>query len=337
MSAWPPDPSGVCIALFTRMHRGGAQIPPEARPVGRAALKLLDEGITVLVGDSFQAGRGDGFVAAPGRWLPVHGVPIQAVHDRFPSQTWPQHYRAVLAQLGHLPMGNPTAATLLCRDKLRSQRLLERWGLAMPQVEQDFTRFRERLSQWGAGFLKPRFGALGRGISRVEHGRQLHARGEGAVKGVEEPMLLQRAVPPPRGWAGWSVRMLMQRLPGGAWMRVSRVLRRSRTDPVVNVARGAEVLSASSELSVGTLDALDRLSHRVCDAVANVSSGHLVLELGVDAVIDVDGQPVLIEVNSRPRGRLEALAALDPSRYQAAHIEACARPFRYLAHIARSL
>jgi len=41
--------------------------------------------------------------------------------------------------------------------------------------------------------------------------------------------------------------------------------------------------------------------------------------------------PHLIEVNSRPRGRLEALAAQDPSRFEAAHVEACARPLRVLA------
>ena len=48
-------------------------------------------------------------------------------------------------------------------------------------------------------------------------------------------------------------------------------------------------------------------------------------------VIDADGRPWLLELNSRPLGRLGALAAIDPERFATAHREACMRPLRFLA------
>ncbi len=222
---------------------------------------------------------------------------------------------------------------MLCRDKLASQRLLEASGFAMPQVEVDPGRFEETLRSWGSGFLKPRYGALGRGVRRVLPGDALPAEGEGAVIGESEPLFLQRAVIPPEGWSGWSLRVLAQRLPGGAWMVTSRVLRRSRVDPVVNVARGAEVGPAEAVLSPERVSALDELSVGVAEAVAAQPWGRFAVELGVDAVVDLRGEFHLIEVNSRPRGRLEAMAEQDPARWAEAHVQACARPLRYLGQL----
>ena len=46
-------------------------------------------------------------------------------------------------------------------------------GIALPPVEADPLCFARRLRQWGAGFVKPRFGALGVGVRRVEPGDPL--------------------------------------------------------------------------------------------------------------------------------------------------------------------
>ena len=56
------------------------------------------------------------------------------------------------------------------------------------------------------------------------------------------------------------------------------------------------------------------------------------MELGLDFVVDTDDVPHLIEVNSRPRGRLEVLAGIE-RRFEALHTEACARPLRRMAHL----
>ncbi len=319
------------IGVLVRSRGAGDRLPPEARPVGRAALRLRDEGLGVVFGDELRDGFMSGWAARPGSWYPQRDVPVVALHDRFASQTYPRAYQAILDGSAGLPMGNPLALTLLCRDKLASQRVLEDAGFAMPAVQGDPERFEATLAGWGSGFLKPRFGALGRGVRLVRPGDPLPHEGEGAVAGVIEPLFLQRAVPPPAGWSGWSLRVLVQRVPGGGWVVASRVLRRSREDPVVNVARGAEVGPAERVLEPLRVASLDALSTAVAAAIAQHPWGHLAVELGVDAVVDHQGAFHVIEVNSRPRGRLEALADQDPDRWADAHVEACARPLRYLA------
>ncbi len=321
------------IAVLVRSRGAGDQQPPEARPVGRAALKLREEGIGVVFGDELVEGRMSGWVAEPGRWVERRDLPVVALHDRFASQTYPEAYQAILDGRAELPMGNPVELTLLCRDKLASQRVLEAAGFAMPAVQADPERFAPTLASWGSAFLKPRYGALGRGVRKVAPGDPLPREGEGAVLGVIEPLFLQRAVTPPTGWSGWSLRVLVQRLPGGGWTVASRVLRRSRVDPVVNVARGAEVGPADRVLEPARIAALDELSTAVANTIAAQPFGRTAVELGVDAVVDDRGGFHVIEVNSRPRGRLEALAEQDPERWAAAHVEACARPLRYLASL----
>jgi glutathione synthase/RimK-type ligase-like ATP-grasp enzyme len=319
------------IGVLVRTPSGGDLAPPEARPVGRAAMRLRSEGIGVVFGERLRGGRMSGCVAEAGAWIPVRDVPVVALHDRFASQTYPAAYQAILDNMAGLPMGNPLALTMLCRDKLASQELLEGAGFVMPAIQADPARFSATLAAWGAGFLKPRYGALGRGVQRVVPGDPLPAQGEGAVLGVEEPLFLQRAVVPPDGWAGWSLRVLVQRCLDGDWTVASRVLRRSREDPVVNVARGAEVGPAVGALSPERVRTLDAMCVAVAKALAAQPWGEHAVELGVDAVVDQQGAFHLIEVNSRPRGRLEALADADPVRWADAHVEACARPLRYLA------
>ena len=321
------------IGVLVRSRGAEERQAPALRPVGRAALKLREEGVGVVFGDELVDGLMSGWAAEPGRWISVRQVPVVALHDRFASQTYPEAYRAILDGMAGLPMGNPLALTMLCRDKIESQRVLEAASLSMPSVEPDPARFEDTLAGWGAGYLKPRFGALGRGVRRVLPGDPLPAEGEGAVLGVVEPLFLQRAVAPPAGWAGWSLRVLVQRRVGGGWTVASRVLRRSREDPVVNVARGAEVGPAERVLEPARVRALDALCLQVADILASQPWGRLAVELGVDAVVDERGDFHLIEVNSRPRGRLEAMAEQDPARWADAHVEACARPLRYLARL----
>ncbi len=314
----------------------GTPPPPADRPVGRAALLLQERGVTVIFGDSITRDGSEvvmtGLRALPDRWVEIT-APIAALHDRFPSQRRAEAYAGVRAALGALPMGNPPGVTLLCRDKAACQHALEGCGAEMPDVLTDPADFDAALSEWGAGFLKPRFGALGIGVRRVVPGDPLPRQLPGAVPGRLDPVILQRAVPPPEGWAGRSVRALVQRLPGGGWFRCPPVVRQSREDFVVNAARGASVAPAMDALSAETQAHIARSSLAVCARIAAQPDGEWVVELGLDLMIDDRGRAVLIEVNSRPRGRLEALSALDPARFGPDHVEACARPLAYIASL----
>ena len=314
----------------------GLPPPPDTRPVGRAALTLRKRGITVIFGDTVLRRDHtvvmDGLIAAPGAWRP-HRAPISALHDRFPSQRRAAQYAAAQQALGGLPMGNPPSITLLCRDKIACQHALAGSGVMMPPVLSDPDDFESALRTWGTGFLKPRFGALGIGVQRVRPGDPLPSALPGAVPGRQDPAILQRAVPPPEGWAGRSVRALVQRLPGGGWHQCPPVTRQSRTDFVVNAARGASVAPAQDVLSAQTMQHITASCQAVCQRIASLPDGERVVELGLDLMIDAHDRAVLIEVNSRPRGRLEALASLDSARFSVDHVEACARPLAYMASL----
>ena len=109
------------------------------------------------------------------------------------------------------------------------------------------------------------------------------------------------------------------------------VVRQSRSDHVANAARGAEVRPGDQALSARTLDRLSDATRGLTVALDAIDPEGLALEAGADFVLDADHEPWLIELNSRPRGRMEVLSSRDPKRYQAAHVMACARPILRLA------
>ncbi len=303
-------------------------LPPEDTPMGRAALALAQEGIQAVLGTGSCAWQ-----AKPGGWDRVESPRAIAVHDRFPSQSRPDEYELARSTVSQLPMGNPASITRLCRDKIACQRHLESHGVLLPELETDPRLFADRLKTWGVAFLKPRYGGLGRGVRRVVPGCALPAWGEGAVPGIDEPLLLQRAVPPPPESAGVAMRWLLQRLTNGDWHPRTPVARVSHMDPVVNVARGAQAVAAQDILDKNTLKAALEKSLLSARALQDSPDGEWLLEVGVDIVIDEHQQPHVIEINSRPQGRLEHLAHLCPD-WMTEHVEACAQPIRTLAALA---
>ena len=315
-------PRGPAVGILVP-RLGSAPGRPEDLPFGRAALRLAGEGIDVVFVLTARDGAADGVRAIPGAWEPVSGVPLAAVYDRFPSQSRPDAHAALLEGLGDVPVANPSSLVTLCLDKLLSQEVLARRGVRMPEVEGDPGRYASRLGAWGAAFLKPRTGSFGRGIRRV-------VTGEAAE--MEEASVLQQAVPPLAGWAGVSCRVLVQRTAEG-WHTDPPVARRSRTDPVVNAARGAEVVLLSDAWP-GALDGAVEVSVAAAEALSREPDGRWLVEVGVDVVLDPDERPWVVEVNGRPRGRLEILADRSPEPWAARHVEACARPLRYLARSA---
>jgi len=305
--------------------------PPEARPIGRAALTLASSGIDVVFGDRVHSGRISGYRAVPRGWEAATSVPVDAAHDRFPSQLRAKRYAAIMDGLGDIPLGNPLSFTMLCRDKLETQRVLSKLGVPMPPVCGDPSAFSGRINAWGSAFLKPRYGALGIGVVHVLPGDPMPEELPGVVPDQPDPSILQAAVRPPEGWRSRTVRILIQREPEGGWWSGTPVVRQSRSDHVANAARGAEVAPGEQVLDAHTLNQLLESTTLLCSALDAIDPGGLALEVGADFVLDADHRPWLIELNSRPRGRMEMLSVHDPERYKADHVMACARPILRLA------
>jgi len=325
----------VTLGILVPTHVGEPG-PPEERPVGRAALELMGEGITVVFGDSARDGTLSGLIPRHGGWDRASSVPIIAAYDRFPARLYPERYRALLGGLGKVPVGNPPGLNALLQDKLAAQQLAAGLGLSMPEVEADPARFEHLLASWGAAYIKPRHGTAGRGVMRVVAGEPIPSLLEGAHADADGPPLLQRAIAPPAGWRGISVRVAAQRRENGTWLLNPPVARRSRTDWVVNADRGAEVAPATDVLPKATIKKILEVCDTACEGLAARPNGRWLLETGIDLVIDEDLRPWLIELNARPRGRLAALAALDPARFAELHRDACTRPLRVLAALARA-
>lgn len=312
------------ILVLLPATSGPPTTPPERLSFGRAALSASALGLDVVFGECGESsGEVEGLRAVPNGWHATH-TEVSAVFDRFRSQRFPERYAAARAHLGHLPWGNDPAAIVLCRDKWQSQLVLATAGIRMPEVVQ--TDFEAAIHRWGSAFIKPRYGSFGRHVSRVTPADALPNRGPGMVE--DEPRILQRAIAPPEGWAGVSVRALVQRV-NKEWICRTPVARRSRHERVVNVARGAEVGPAQALFTTPIATALRDVAIQTAIALDAATPG-LLLEVGVDLVVDPQDQVWVIEVNGRPRGRLLALAEHSPS-FAEEHLSCCLAPLLELA------
>ena len=279
-----------------------APASPERWPIARAAREL---GVPVVFGGEVRDGLLVGHRVERDGWSPCQVVPDVAV-DRFPSQTEPDAYAALLHGLPAMQVFNPPPLNALLRDKVRTQYALH--DLGMPLLRERPDRFTEALP----GFCKPRFGSFGRGVFHTTVVPPAWS---------DEPHLMQAAVPPPRGYAGVALRILVQRTPEGPCVRTP-VARYHRTEAVVNHARDALVAPCDDLFPRATRAATD-LALAVLERFPDAA------ELGVDAVLDPNHVPHLIEVNSRPRGRLAALAEQHPQRFGEEHHQAILAPLRY--------
>lgn len=324
----------VVAVLVPPIHSNAPS--PKNFPIAKAIQDLSSEGVITVFG--FKLNHQNNTVWINGKTIKNNAFnditsKVNIIHDRFPSQIRHSHFKTLQAAADTTPWGNPYSTTLLCRDKLRCQHLLENKGIRMPEVIDDHKQFDEALHEWEYGFMKPQFGALGKGVRAVYPNGHIPLSVEGVVPNQLEPTILQRGIKPPSGWAGMSVRQLMQKDINGSWIARTAVLRRSKEELVVNVARGAEAVPAIDFLPTDTVSEITRQSLLACSILDSEPNGTYNVEFGLDFVIDPEYTPWLIEVNSRPRGRLEYLAATNPDRFVGEHEASCIQPIRYLASL----
>tara|TARA_B110000037_G_scaffold79177_1_gene94388 strand:- start:54 stop:1079 length:1026 start_codon:yes stop_codon:yes gene_type:complete len=307
---------------------------PSAKPIGRAVSKLNKNKIQIVFGSLLKKQKSrvlmSGFSIKDNKWTPIKTT-IDALHDRFPSQIRSKQFQSILPHTKELFFGNPFAITMLCRDKIATQLYLEKHGIQMPEIIIEHKAFSDQLAKWNTGFIKPQFGALGKNVQTVTANSLLPEFLEGVVPERKERSFIQRAITPPKGWKGLSLRQLVQRSPDGSWLVLPAVLRRSREDMVVNIARGAEAVLAEDHLPASTMENIYKQSIKISQTLQNFPNGEYSVEFGLDFVIDQNFHAWLIEVNSRPRGRLEVLAKKMPERFESIHQRACLAPILYLA------
>ena len=327
----------ITVAVFVPPVQS-TRPPPSDLPIVRALTNCSNPDVKVVFG--FDVYTENNIVRIKGlgikskHWIELNEK-IDIIHDRFPSQIRRQHFEHLQLLTQHLLWGNPFETTMFCRDKLLCQQLLESEGCQFPEVIDTHSRFKDVLDDWGSAFLKPRFGALGIGVTHVVPGTPLPSTLPSVVPNQQDPSILQRAIQAPKGWQGMSVRQLIQKLPDGSWIPRTPVLRHSQTDPVVNVARGAQASPAATILPSDTIDTIQQQSLLACQILDNQPNGLTNVEFGLDFVIDPNFEPWLIEINSRPRGRLEFLAEQFPEQYRYEHEQACIQPILTLASIVK--
>ena len=290
-------------------------------------MTLRDQGVEVILASSPSSWS----KVERGRWVAIEPIEVHAVYDRYASRSLPERYAQLEAQSAGVVRGNPAGLIRLCSDKVETQRVLS--DLPFPAIESNPNRFQERLEKWGTAFLKPRFGGLGRGISFVTAGDRLPAWGKGAVRGGSEPTFLQQAILAPRGEESLCLRWLIQRTPEGDWFALPPVARLS-SEPVANVHQGARALPAEEVVPSQPLRHAEALVHQAAVSLQERFSDPIV-ELGIDLVFDAKMKPWILEINSRPSGRFQALSSLSPDRFQTLADQAVLRPLQHLASICR--
>ncbi len=256
----------------------------QSRFLGEAGLWLARRGVDLICAEP---GAATGYRPVPGAWEPATVEAIDAVFDR-------DHRRDRGAQHAWLargvPVANPPAFHALCDDKLAFARWARGAGLPVPET---VPAGDDAWRSWGAAYAKPRHGRMGAGVHRL-------AAGE-APRGA----VVQRAVEPRE--AGESIRLLLQRTPGGPWTRAGAFRRVARAGAdVVGLATGAEARPLRAEQRPA-LDGVERDSIR---ALAAAPDADLIVEVGIDVVLGRDG-PAVLEWNARPGRSFERIGRDD--------------------------
>ena len=140
----------VVAILVPPIHSTARQ--PKAFPIAKAIQRLHSNGILTVFG--FNLTCKNNTVWINGKYIENNSfqdivAPLNIIHDRFPSQIRHDHYSQIQTIASTIPFGNPFSTTLLCRDKLACQRLLEFHGMNMPEVISEPIKFQDALNEKG--------------------------------------------------------------------------------------------------------------------------------------------------------------------------------------------
>ena len=231
--------------------------------------------------------------------------PVDILFDRYPYQTYkdqdPLKKKSFLdIQNRCVPICNPRFFTEFCKDKWEFQMYMLKNSIPMPAIAQD--RYQYWIKKWGGiAVAKPRFGSFGAGIELVESSPSPLRKG---VNGMDQT-IVQKYIQPPDGFAGISVRQLIQRNIDRSWTFRTTVARTSLYDPIVNAARGADIVRAIDILPNTCCEKIQAMSKKIAQILGKLSP--FVIEVGLDYVIDKNFNPVFIEANAQPKGKLKGL------------------------------
>ena len=79
----------------------------------------------------------------------------------------------------------------------------------------------------------------------------------------------------------------------------------SLNDPIVNAARGADIKRAIDVLPTTCCKKIQQMSKNIAQVLGKISP--FVIEVGLDYVIDKNFNPIFIEANAQPKGKLKGL------------------------------
>lgn len=231
--------------------------------------------------------------------------PIDILFDRYPYQTYAKqdplkkrHFLEIQDMC--VPICNPRIFTELCKDKWAFQKYMLKNDVYMPPIAQD--HFQYWIEKWGGvAIAKPQFGSFGVGIELIEFSPSPFRE---SVHGLD-PTIIQKYIQPPIGFAGISVRQLIQRNADRSWTLRTAVARISLNDPIVNAARGADIARAIDMLPTKCCKKIHSMSNKIAHALGKISP--FVIEVGLDYVISQHFEPVFIEANAQPKGKLKGL------------------------------
>ena len=283
------------------------------------------------------------------QWLFLENVPLCAIYNRFPRNQDKEGFDQLVQKADQLsiPFGNRPEYQGQVWDKWKTHKLFSDTDLLVPETTNDFHQVLELCDKYNSVYIKPRFGAFGEGIEVLsQKDQQYQIEGDEKqdilhlskrelktwleTRQSKEALIFQQGIEPPfRGLRGFCVRSLVQFTSEDGWLSAPRVARLSAQDPVANVARGAQAKplkdlcnehweQKKTQQLLEQMDQFDKdIAKKLIEAQQLKLPQHGLLELGVDYVIDGQGQCWLLEINGFPQGRLEKLSMQFPERFEA--------------------